>query len=92
MKDFFSKNTVEIIKHEMTKALYLGEGHDEVWIVESDKMKDYKNYFKADNSSNLIDKFCLSKRADRIVSEKSFIFSQGKIQSDVLLESQTKKS
>lgn len=33
-----------------------------MWIVESDKMKNYKNYFEADNSCNLVDKFSIEKR------------------------------
>ena len=46
----------------MNKAFQYGEGHDEVWIVETDKMKNYKNYFEADNSCNLSDKFSIEKR------------------------------
>jgi len=46
----------------MNKAFQYGEGQDDVWIIETDKMKNYKSYFEADNSCNLMEKFCLSKR------------------------------
>jgi hypothetical protein len=46
----------------MNKAFQEGIGHDEVWIIESDKMKNYKNYFEVDNSCNLEDKFSVEKR------------------------------
>lgn len=33
-----------------------------MWIIETDKMKNYKNYFEVDNSCNLEDKFSVEKR------------------------------
>lgn len=46
----------------MNKALFNEEGADEVWLVESDRMKNYKHYFELDNSCNLVDKFNPQKR------------------------------
>ncbi len=33
-----------------------------MWIIETDKMKNYKNYFEVDNSCNLAEKFSVKKR------------------------------
>jgi hypothetical protein len=65
MKNFFYKNTANVIKHEMSRALNY-ECFDEVWLIESDKMKNYKCYFESDNSCNLIDKFAVHNRAETI--------------------------
>ncbi len=45
IKEFFSKNTAELIKYEVNKAFNEGEGRDEVWIINLDKVRNYKNYF-----------------------------------------------
>jgi hypothetical protein len=37
---------------------------DEIWIVNSDRMKNYKVYFAHDNPSNLQFKTNLNKKAD----------------------------
>jgi len=52
----------------MSKAFQFGEGADEVWIVDSDRMKNYKSYFEGDNSCNLIDKFSILKRSGHVVT------------------------
>jgi hypothetical protein len=40
----------------MNRALN-SECYDEVWLIESDKMKNFKCYFEMDNSNNLTEKF-----------------------------------
>lgn len=56
----------------MNKAFMYGEGQDDVWIVESDKMKNYKSYFQSDNSCNLVDKFSLLKRAGYVATAEDY--------------------
>jgi hypothetical protein len=55
----------------MSKAFLNGEGHDEVWIIETDKMKNYKSYFEVDNSCSLIEKFCVIKRGIALKGRES---------------------
>lgn len=45
-----------MIKLELNRALRTENGEDEVWTVNTDRMKNYKGYFASDNSCYIEDK------------------------------------
>lgn len=54
-----------MIKEELNKAFRMSNEEDEVWLICSDRMKNYKGYFASDNSCNLEEKFKASIRLQR---------------------------
>lgn len=62
----FLKNTTEIIKLELDRFNREERYEDEVWIINCDKMKNYKDYFPDNNPCNLQDTFSLEMRLKRM--------------------------
>ena len=52
MVDFIQK-TSEVIKQEFIRMNRNSQFEDEVWLIESDKMRNFKDYFPLNNPSNL---------------------------------------
>jgi hypothetical protein len=46
----------------MNKAMRLWKGDDELWIINCDRMRNYKGYFSHDNPCELIQKFQIDTR------------------------------
>ena len=51
--DWIVKATSETIRKELERMLNPDKSGDEVWIINSDKAKNYKEYFPDSNSCNL---------------------------------------
>jgi hypothetical protein len=49
----------------MNKAMREWKGEDEVWIINCDRMKNYKGYFSGDNACELMEKFKLAPRLEK---------------------------
>ncbi len=66
----FCRNTTEMIRQELNKVLRIEKGEDDVWIVNCDRMKNYKGYFASDNPCMLVEKFKVEQRLDKLFSQK----------------------
>jgi hypothetical protein len=66
MQTKFLENTAELIKSYASKAFGMEGGEDEIWLIGSDRMKNYRHYFNSDNSCNLEQKFNVSTRVKSI--------------------------
>jgi len=62
MQSKILENTTEVIKMYISKALGLEKGEDDVWLLDLDRMKNYKDYFNPDNPCNLEEKFDVEAR------------------------------
>lgn len=89
---FFMEHTTEVIKEQLAKLLGAEQYEDEIWNLKLDKMRNYKGYFPADNSSNLKEKFNVDSRIEHMhdkfkspeeVLEEKYIYSQKDRQSEV---------
>lgn len=63
----FLENTAESIRMQINKILGVEKGEDEVWILDLDRMKNYKDYFPENNPCNLIVAFNLDERMKNAV-------------------------
>jgi hypothetical protein len=82
---FFMEHTTEVIKEQLAKLLGAEQYEDEIWNLKLDKMRNYKGYFPADNSSNLKEKFNVDSRIEHMhdkfkspeeLLEEKYIYSQ----------------
>jgi hypothetical protein len=62
MQMSFLEKTTEIIKSYTTKMFGLDNGEDNIWQLDSDRMKNYRHYFSCDNSCNLEQRFDVTYR------------------------------
>ena len=53
LEDWLIKNTSDLIKQEFDRIQRHQNFEDEVWAIQSDKVKNYKEYFPESNAYNL---------------------------------------
>ena len=55
------------MRNELNKALGVEKAEDDVWLLDLDRMKNYKSYFTENNPGNLLVAFDLEDRLQRLV-------------------------
>lgn len=69
MQNKFLENTAEIIKININKAMGVENAEDDIWLLDLDRMKNYKDYFSENNPCNLPNAFNLELRLKKMNEE-----------------------
>lgn len=68
----FMENTTESIRMQINKILGVEKAEDDVWLLDLDRMKNYKDYFTENNPCNLVVAFSLEDRVKTAVKRRLF--------------------